>query len=100
MPDSISVWGELIAPPLSTTSPARTRFGVVLRPVVYSTPTARVPSNRILVTNARVRDLEVLPVHHRVEVRARRGQPPPAWMLRSNGAKPSWRNPFTSSVRW
>ena len=99
MPESISVCGELIAPPLSTTSPARTRLGVVLRPVVYSTPTAREPSNRILVTNARVRTSRFFRCITGCRYARAADSRLPSWMLRSNGAKPSWRNPFTSSVR-
>jgi hypothetical protein len=43
-PESCSSCGELIAPPQRITSPARTRSAAAA--ARYSTPTARVPSNR------------------------------------------------------
>ena len=59
---------------------------------VYSTPTARVALEQDLRDERAGLDLEVRPAHHRVQVRARRGQPAAAMrMLRSNGANPSWR---------
>ncbi len=53
MPDSSSVCGELIAPPLRITS-RRARAVATRPPFMYSTPTARRPSNTMRVTSARV----------------------------------------------
>jgi hypothetical protein len=86
-----------MAPPQSTTSPARTCCGAPPR-FVYSTPTARVPSNRIRVTKARV----VTSRFGRLMTGCRYARAAeslrPRWTLRSKGAKPSWRSPFTSVV--
>ena len=52
MPDSIRICGELIAPPETITS-RRARIRTSWPLCRYSTPTARVPSNRIRVTRHR-----------------------------------------------
>ena len=73
-PDSCSSCGELIAPPHRMTSPASTR-SMRRAPRVYSTPVARVPSNRTRCSERARDDVEVGPVHHRVQVGAGGAQP-------------------------
>ena len=48
------------------------------RAVVYSTPTARLPSNMIFGRERAGLHVEVRALHHRVQVRARRAQSPAA----------------------
>ena len=75
-PDSCSNCGELKAPPHRITSPAST---LCVRPRrEYSTPMARVPSNSDAVHERPCLDGQVVARHRRVQVRARRAEPPAA----------------------
>ena len=77
IPDSCSSCGELIAPPHRTTSPASTRRTPGRAVRVLDADRARAVEQHPRDQGARP-DVEVRPRHHRVQVRARRRQPPPA----------------------
>ena len=80
----------LIAPPARMISPPSMR-SVPPPWRSMSTATARRPSNTTPVTNVRVRTVRFFRprtgLRYACEADSRR----PSWMLRSNGAKPSWR---------
>jgi hypothetical protein len=59
MPESMSSWGELTAPPLRITSPEAVTCWVTPAASRYSTPVARVPSNRIRWAYAAVRTVRL-----------------------------------------
>ena len=81
-----------MAPPQSSTSPAATRLAAPLpKPVVYSTPTARVPWKTIFVTKARVSTFRLGRCITGCRYARAADRRRPLRMLRSNGAKPSWR---------
>ena len=76
-PDSCSSCGELIAPPHRTTSPASTRADGPAPVRVLDADRAGAVECHLRHQGARA-DVEVGPRHHGVQVRAGRGQPPPA----------------------
>ena len=96
-PDSCSNCGLLNAPPHRTTSPAA--MVSTPRPFVISTPTARLPSNTTRLTcvpviRSRFGRSSTGCRYARAALKRR-----PRNTFLSNAAKPSCRNPLTSSVR-